>query len=55
MGTHLRVLSKGYPMNTNMIGFRWFQKSLHPRVLGESSLSIGRVNYPIMPGDLLEY
>ena len=24
MGTHLRVLGKGYPMNTNMTGFRWF-------------------------------
>ena len=23
-GTHLRVLSKSFPMNTNMIGFRWF-------------------------------
>ena len=26
MGTHLRVLSKSYPMNTNMTGFRWFSK-----------------------------
>ena len=26
MGTHLRVLSESYPMNTNMIGFRWFSK-----------------------------
>ena len=26
MGTQLRVLSKSYPMNTNMIGFRWFSK-----------------------------
>ena len=24
MGTHLRVLSKSYPMNTDMTGFRWF-------------------------------
>ena len=24
MGTHLRVLSKGFPMNTNLTGFRWF-------------------------------
>ena len=23
MGTHLRMLSKRYPMNTNMIGFRF--------------------------------
>ena len=26
MGTHLRVLSDSYPMNTNMTGFRWFSK-----------------------------
>ena len=26
MGTHLRVLSEGYPMNTNMTGFRWISK-----------------------------
>ena len=26
MGTHMRVLSRTYPMNTNMTGFRWFSK-----------------------------
>ena len=26
MGTHLKVLSDSYPMNTNMAGFRWFPK-----------------------------
>ena len=26
MGTHLRVLSESYPMNTNMTGLRWFSK-----------------------------
>ena len=26
MGTHLRVLIKGNPLNTNMTGFRWFSK-----------------------------
>ena len=26
MGTHLRVLSGRYPMNTNMTGFGWFSK-----------------------------
>ena len=26
MGTHLRVLKKSYPMNTNMAEFRWFSK-----------------------------
>ena len=28
MGIHLKVLSKGYPMNTNMTGFSWFSKIL---------------------------
>ena len=27
-GTHLRVLSESFPMNTNMTGFRWFSKIL---------------------------
>ena len=26
IGTHLRVLREGYPMSTNMTGFRWFSK-----------------------------
>ena len=26
MGTHFRVLSESFPMNTNMTGFRWFSK-----------------------------
>ena len=26
MGTHLRVLSESFQMNTNMTGFRWFCK-----------------------------
>ena len=33
MGTHMRVLNKSYPMNTNMIGFRWFSKNLCVLVL----------------------
>ena len=33
MGTHLRVLSKRYPMNTNMTGIRWFFKNLCDLVL----------------------
>ena len=41
MGTHLRVLSESYPMNTNIDGT---QKSLGLSLLDESSLSIGRVN-----------
>ena len=44
MGTHLRILSKGYSMNTSMTGFRWLSKILHPFALDESSLIIGRVN-----------
>ena len=43
MGTHLTVLSKSYPMNTNMTYFIGF-KSLHSCALDESSLSTGRVN-----------
>ena len=44
MGTHLRVLSESFPMNTNMTGFRGFSKSLGPCTLGQvSGLSIGRV------------
>ena len=41
MGTHLSVLSESYPINTNMIGFRWV--SLLPHALDKSSPSIGRV------------
>ena len=32
-------------MNTNMTGFRWFQKSLRTCALDESSLRIVRVNW----------
>ena len=32
-------------MNTNMIGFRCFLKSLHPCALDESSLSIERIKH----------
>ena len=28
MGTHLRVLSQSYPMNTNMTGLNGFEKTL---------------------------
>ena len=28
MGTRIRVLSKSYPTNTNMTGFRWFSQHL---------------------------
>ena len=33
MGTHLRVLSESYLMNTNMTGFWWFSKNLGILVL----------------------
>ena len=33
MGTHLRVLSENFPMNTNMTGFRCIQKNLCVLVL----------------------
>ena len=35
MGTHLKVLSETFPMNTNMTGFRWFSKLF-------ASLCVGR-------------
>ena len=43
VGTHRRVLSDSFPINTNMTRFRCIQKSLHPCSLDKSSLSIGRV------------
>ena len=46
MGTHMRVLSESFSMNTNMIGIRWFLKKrlILNCSLDESNLSIGRVN-----------
>ena len=43
MGTILKVLSKSYPMSTNMVGFRWFSKIFVHYAFDESILSIGRV------------
>ena len=44
MGTHLRVFSETYPINTNMTGIRCvFFLFLCPYALDQSSLSIGRV------------
>ena len=43
MGTHLRVLSESFPMNTNTTGFSWFSKILRPTALDEGSLNNGRV------------
>ena len=44
MGTHLRVLSESYPMNTNMTGLRCFSKIFVVLLcLDKNSLSIGRV------------
>ena len=40
---YLKVLSKSYPMNTNMTWLGWLSKKLHPYALDESSLSIERV------------
>ena len=44
-GTHLRVLSESYPMNTNMTEFRWFSKVFASFALNDGSLSIGMVNH----------
>ena len=43
MGTHMKLLSENFPMNTNTIGFRWFSKIFTYCGLDASSLSIGRV------------
>ena len=43
MGTHLRVLSESYPMNTNMIGFEDFLRFC---AFDKSRLSIKRVKWP---------
>ena len=40
MGTHLRVLSESYPMNTNKTWLDGFQKSLRPYALDKSSLRV---------------
>ena len=34
MGTHLRLLSDNYPLNTNMPVFRWFSKIFAPLFFG---------------------
>ena len=39
MGSHLRVISGSYPMNTSTTEFKWFSKHLRPCALVESSLN----------------
>ena len=53
MGTHLKVLSESYPMNTNMKGLDVFSKIFASLCLGQSSLSIGRVNININIRELM--
>ena len=43
MGTHLRVLSKSFLMNTNLTGLRWFSEIFASSCFGQNSLSIGMV------------
>ena len=43
MGTHLKVLSESYPMNTNMTRSRWFSKFFTFCTKDDGSLSNGRV------------
>ena len=43
MGTHVRVLSESYLMNTHMIQMV-FKKTLREGALDKSSLGIGKVN-----------
>ena len=40
MGTHRRVLSESYPMNTNMTGFRWVSKTFAFLALDKSCLAL---------------
>ena len=51
MGTHMRILSKSYLMNTNMTGFKCFSKNFASLyALDKSSISVGRVkNHLINP------
>ena len=51
VGTHVRVLSESFPMNTSMAGLVGFQRTFRPCALDESSLSINRIN-PFMLGDV---
>ena len=45
MGTHLRVLSGGFPMNTNMTGFRYgLQSILGERKFVDSPMAMFRVS-----------
>ena len=48
VGTHMRVLSESYPMNTNMTWFLMVYKQLCLCDLDECSLSIGRVNFQVI-------
>ena len=50
MGTHLRVLSESYPMNTKTTGFRWISKNLCILVFLTKVyiLSIGNVNLQVI-------
>ena len=49
MGTHPRVPSESYPLNTNMTGLQWFSKIFASFCgLDESSLSIGRVKMMVV-------
>ena len=52
MGTHLRVLSESYLMNTNMAGFRWFLKNLCILVLWmKVALALEGLKLPVIWGD----
>ena len=49
MATHLRLLSESFPINTNLVGFRWFSRNLFVLVLWAkvaSALKRGRWSVP---------
>ena len=43
MGAHLNVLREGFPMNTNITGFRWFSKPVAFLCLDKNGLIIEMV------------
>ena len=47
MGTHMRVLSESYLMNTSMIGFRWLSKLLHPCASEKEALVLEGLTHAI--------
>ena len=54
MGTHLRVLSESYPMNTNKTGFRWFSKIAFA-LLTNVALALGELTLMLLVAYFCQY